>query len=47
MDETITNVRDRVDLDVADTMWRIMEELEPFADVTEILGREDIPTGSR
>ena len=52
MDETITNVRDRprVDLDVADTMWRIMEELvpilEPFADVTEILGREDIPTGS-
>ena len=50
MDEAITKVRDRISLDVSDTMWHIMEDLvpilEPFADVTEILGREDIPTSS-
>ena len=50
MDENVTKVRDRMDLNVSDAMWRTMEQLvpilEPFADVTEVLGSEDVPTSS-
>jgi hypothetical protein len=50
LDERFTKVSDRRSLDIKDSFWDIMENitpvLRPFAEATEILGREDQPTAS-
>ena len=49
-DENITKPGDRVKFDIRDNYWKVMEDtvpiLGPLAAVTEMLGREDTPTGS-
>ena len=49
-DDSVTKPCDRIKLDLKDNFWKIIEDtvpiLEPLADITEILGKEDIPTGS-
>ena len=49
-DDNITKPGDRVKLDLKDNYWSIMEAivsiLGPLAEITEILGKEDVPTGS-
>ena len=49
-DDLVTRPSDRNILDIRDSFWKIMEDicpvLELLADVTKILGREDLPTGS-
>ena len=48
--DNITKPGDRVKLDLKDNYWSIMEAmvpvLGPLAESTEILGKEDVPTGS-
>ena len=48
-DDEVTKPSDRLKLDLKDNFWKIMEEivpiLEPLAEMTEILGKEDQPTG--
>ena len=49
-DEAITKVGDRARLDIKDSYWKIIEDvipiLEPLADITEVLGKENEPTAS-
>ena len=49
-DDQITNKSDRASLDIKDCHWQILEKvcpvLKPFVDATEILSKEDLPTGS-
>ena len=49
-DDTVTKPGDRVKLDIKDCHWKNMEDiapiLEPMEQITEILGKEDAPTGS-
>ena len=49
-DENITKPGDQVKFDIRDNYWKVMEDtvpiLGPLAAVTEMLGREDTPTGS-
>ena len=49
-DESVTSPNDRVKLDIRDDFWKVMEDivpvLDPLADITEVLGKEDQPTGS-
>ena len=49
-DDNITKPADRAILDIRDRFWAVMEDicpvLEPLAEVTELLGKESIPTGS-
>ena len=48
--DSVTKPCDHIKLDLKDNFWKIIEDivpiLEPLADITEILGKEDIPTGS-
>ena len=48
--DKIISQSDRMSLDMDDGIWKIMEDvipvLEPFAEVTEMLSREDLPTSS-
>ena len=48
MDDKVTKPSDRMDMDISDTMWRIMEDIVPvlevLADATEILSKEEVPT---
>ena len=50
-DESVTKASDRAILDMTDNNWKVLESilpvLEPFVDATEILGKEDSPTGSQ
>ena len=49
-DDGVTKPGDHVKLDLKDSFWKVMEEivpiLEPLADITELLGKADVPTGS-
>ena len=49
-DESITKQSDPARFDIRDNYWKVMEDtvliLGPLASVTEMLGREDTPTGS-
>ena len=49
-DDEITKPADRTILDIRDSFWPVMENicpvLEPLAEVTDLLGRDDLPTGS-
>ena len=49
-DDSVTKPCGRVKLDLKDNFWKVIEDivpiLQPLADITEILGKEDIPTGS-
>jgi hypothetical protein len=49
-DDRCTKNSERTDLDIPDNAWQVMEAispiLKPFADATEILGKEDLPTAS-
>ena len=49
-DTSVTKVAYRAGLDISDANWNAMETitplLKPFADATEFLRKEDIPTGS-
>ena len=49
-DENITKPADRNILDIRDSFWQVIENicpvLEPLAELTELLGKEDTPTGS-
>ena len=49
-DDNLTKPSDRLKLDLKDSFWKIMEEicpiLEPLAQVTEVLGAANSPTGS-
>ena len=49
-DDTVTKAKDRSSLDVPDSFWHTMETilpvLQPLAQATEVLGKEDVPTGS-
>ena len=49
-DESVTKVGDRVRLDIKDSYWKIIEDsipvLEPLAQITEVLGKENEPTAS-
>ena len=49
-DDEITKPADRTILDIRDSFWAVMENicpvLEPLAEVTDLLGRDDLPTGS-
>ena len=49
-DDSVTKPSDRCILDIRDSFWKVMEDvcpiLEPLAEVTELLGKEDLPTGS-
>ena len=49
-DNTITKPADRDILDIQDCFWQVMVDvcpiLEPLAELTELLEKEDLPTGS-
>ena len=49
-DENITKPGDKVKPDLKDNYWSVMEAivpvLGPLAEITEILGKEDVPTDS-
>ena len=49
-DDKLTKSTDRSYLDIKDCHWQVMEHivpiLKPFADATEILAKEDLPTAS-
>ena len=49
-DDSVTKPSDRCILDIRGSFWKVMEDvcpiLEPLAEVTELLGKEDLPTGS-
>lgn len=50
-DDSVTKSGDRVRLDIKDSFWKVMEDivpiLEPLEQITELLGKEDVPTGSQ
>ena len=49
-DDKLTKVGDRAKLDMKDCYWKVIEDilpiLEPLAEITEVLGKENEPTGS-
>ena len=50
-DDSVTKQSDKGRLDMKDSTWKVMEEivpiLEAFFDSTEVLGKEESPTGSQ
>ena len=50
-DDSVTKASERSVLDMTDAKWKVLETIllvsEPFVQVTEILAKEDIPTGSQ
>ena len=49
-DKQCTSASDRSILDIKDCHWKVMETivpvLQPFSEATELLGKENVPTGS-
>ena len=50
MDSSVTKSTDRMGLDIPDSSWKVMEDitpiLEPLAEATQVLTKEDQPTSS-